>query len=136
MLTISGASEATDVPVDTLRWWERVGVLPPADRDARGRRTYDEDAVAWIRFARRMRSTGMAVEDVAAYARMVREGERTLAERRRVLEEHRDVVVAAAAELERVLALLDEKIADYRTAEAGVADARPDPPLEHVARLR
>lgn len=134
-MSTAEASRATGVAVDTLRYWEREGLLARVARDGRGRRRYDEDDLGWVRFVRRMRSTGMATADVADYARMVREGASTMAARRGILERHREHVRAAATELDRVLDLLDEKIADYATAEAGVDDDRDDPPLEHVARL-
>lgn len=134
-LSISEASAATGVAVDTLRYWERAGLLVDVPRDTLGRRAYGEDDLRWVRFVRRMRSTGMPTEDVAAYARMVRLGESTVDGRRAILERHRVTVAAAAAELGVVLDLLDAKIADYEKAEAGPSDNGEDPPLTHVARL-
>lgn len=135
MVGIGEASDRTGVPVDTLRYWEGERVLVDVPRDGAGRRVYDEEALGWIRFVARMRSTGMPVRDVAAYAAAVREGTGTRAERRQILERHRAVVVAAIEELEAVRALLDEKVDDYATAEAGVTDDRADPTLESVRRL-
>lgn len=136
MVRISEASRITGVAVDTLRFWEDEGLLDDVPRDSAGRRDYGEDDLGWVRFVQRMRATGMSTRDVATYARMVREGEGTIGDRRALLERHREVVVAALDELREVRALLDEKIADYETAEAGVADDRRYPPLDNVGRLR
>lgn len=133
--SISEASAATGVAAETLRYWEKAGLLVDVPRDDVGRRRYGPEDIGWIRFVRRMRSTGMSTGDVATYARMVRAGEATIRERRRILERHRATVAAAIGELGRVLTLLDEKIHDYATAEAGVSDDRGDPRLEHVKRL-
>lgn len=134
-MSISDASETTGVAVDTLRYWERIGLLVDVPRDEGGRRRYDDEALRWIRFVRRMRSTGMPTADLARYAEAVREGHGTVAERRGMLEAHRRHVAAARAELDDVLALLDGKLADYAAAEAGPEDDRPDVALQHVTRL-
>lgn len=57
-LTISQASAATGTPVETLRYYERVGVLPSIDRGPTGRRLYSSDDLGWVRFVRRLRGHG------------------------------------------------------------------------------
>ncbi|MFN3256619.1 MAG: MerR family transcriptional regulator [Ilumatobacter sp.] len=117
--TIAAAADATSTTVDTLRYYERVGVMPPVRRDGGGRRIYDDDDLGWIRFVRRLRATGMPLERVADYTRMVRAGEGTVQQRRTMLEEHRDTIDRAIAELEVARRALTSKIEHYAAAERG-----------------
>lgn len=64
---INDAAARTGVTADTLRYWERAGVVPPAPRDAQGRRVYDAVALGWIDYAQCLRALGMGVSEVAAY---------------------------------------------------------------------
>ncbi|MGH1503071.1 MAG: MerR family transcriptional regulator [Acidimicrobiales bacterium] len=120
-VSIGEASARTGVSADALRYYERIGVLAPVPRDAGGRRRYDAATIGMIDFVRRLRSTGMGVEDVAAYAGLVRRGEGTVAERRAVLERHRDHVAAQVEALAEVLSVLDRKIGHYADVEKGAA---------------
>ncbi|MGH9133947.1 MAG: MerR family transcriptional regulator [Ilumatobacteraceae bacterium] len=131
-LTIGEASLETGVSIDTLRYYERVGVLPPIRRRAGRQRSYTADDLGWITFVRRLRATGMPVEQVSHYVEMVRHGDGSLAERRGLLEAHRDTVRAAVAELHEALEILDRKILHYEAAERGVDIACSDTPLRHV----
>lgn len=134
-LTISQTAEACGVSVETLRYYERAGVLPPIARSSSGQRAYSADDVGWVRFVRRLRATGMSMQRIAVYATMVREGEGTVAERRRLLADHRATVAAAIAELGEALDVLDRKIAHYEAAEAGVDVDCGDRLLRHVPGL-
>lgn len=124
---IGEAATRTGVSPDALRYYERIGVLAPVPRDEGGRRRYDEATIGMIDFVRRLRSTGMGVEDIAAYAELVRRGEGTVAERRAVLERHRDEVAAQAATLADVLTVLDRKITHYEAVERGAELDCDDP---------
>ncbi len=124
---IGEAAERTGLSPDALRYYERIGVLAPVPRDEGGRRRYDEATIGMIDFVRRLRSTGMGVEDIAAYAELVRRGEGTVAERRAVLERHRDEVAAQAATLADVLTVLDRKITHYEAVERGAELDCDDP---------
>ena len=134
-VSIAAAAEATGTSPDTLRYYESVGVLPPIARTDGGRRAYRSDDLGWITFVRRLRSTGMSIEQLAAYAAMVRAGEGTIEERRRVIEAHRATVVDAIAELADVLELLDRKLADYSSVEHDREVAPDVTLLRHASRL-
>ncbi|MFN3217866.1 MAG: MerR family transcriptional regulator [Acidimicrobiales bacterium] len=132
---IAEAAAATGTTVDTLRYYERAGVLPDIGRTTGGQRTYTDDDLGWIVFVRRLRATGMSMVRIQDYAGKVRAGEGTVAERRRMLEEHRADVAAAIDELTDALGILDAKIAHYEAAERGVDLDCSDTPLRQVARL-
>jgi len=107
--------------VDTLRWYERIGLIPKPVRDRGGRRVYGDDILVWIAFLGRLKATGMSIADMRSYARLRAEGAATVVDRRRLLETHRTRVVAEIASLSEALAALDDKIEIYRAMEAAAA---------------
>ncbi|MEE8600669.1 MerR family transcriptional regulator [Euzebya tangerina] len=133
--TISEAGARTGVSADTLRYYEKAGIMPPVRRDAGGRRQYSSDDLGWITFVRRLRATGMSMQRIEEYTAMVRAGEGTIADRRRHLEEHRETVIAAIEELTEAVAVLDRKIEHYVAAEEGRDISCSVEPLKHVGEL-
>jgi DNA-binding transcriptional MerR regulator len=97
----------------TIRYYERIGLLPRAPRDRAGRRDYDAAILAWIEFLGRLKTTGMPIREMLAYARLRAEGASTAGERRALLERHRVGVRKRLSELQASLLVLDEKIAGY-----------------------
>lgn len=106
---------------DTLRWYEKIGLVPPPLRDRGGRRVYPGETLAWIAFLGRLKATGMSIAEMTVYARLRAEGDGTLAARREMLERHRLRVAADIAALTEALASLDDKIDTYRRLEAEAA---------------
>jgi len=97
----------------TIRYYERIGLLPRAPRDRAGRRDYDAAILAWIEFLGRLKTTGMPIREMLAYARLRAEGASKAGERRALLERHRVCVHKRLSELQASLLALDEKIAGY-----------------------
>lgn len=97
----------------TLRYYERIGLLPYADRDQSGQRDYDASILSWIEFLGRLKSTGMPIREMLAYAALRERGAATEPERRELLEQHRERVRIKLAELTDCLLVLDTKIAGY-----------------------
>ncbi|MCO6187638.1 MerR family transcriptional regulator [Rhizobium sp. L1K21] len=110
----------------TIRYYERIGLLPPADRDRSGQRDYDVSILTWIEFLNRLKTTGMPIRDMLLYAALRARGTETEAERKALLEEHRERVRAHVAELQDCLLVLDTKIAGYAGVEERIKihDAR------------
>ncbi len=133
--SIAEASSATGVAADTLRYYERAGVMPSINRTAGGQRNYSADDLGWITFVRRLRATGMSMQHIARYTDMVRQGEGTVADRRRFIEDHRATVASAIEELTDVLAVLDRKIEHYEAAEQGIDVDCSVEPLRHANTL-
>ncbi len=132
---IATAAEMTGCTIDTLRYYERAGVLPDITRSASGQRLYSDDDLGWVAFVRRLRATGMPMRRVHDYTTMVRAGATTIANRRRLLEEHRTTVAAAIAELTEALDVLDAKIHHYEATEQGIDVGCAEVPLKHVTQL-
>ncbi|MGP3685880.1 MerR family transcriptional regulator [Streptomyces sp. IBSNAI002] len=122
--TISEVEARTGLTQHTLRWYERIGLMPHVDRSHSGQRRFSDKDLDWLAFVGKLRATGMAVADMVRYAELVREGEHTLDERRELLEATRRDVRARLSELTDALAVLDYKIDFYAMkAVAGKAQS-------------
>ncbi|QKW06295.1 MerR family transcriptional regulator [Streptomyces sp. NA04227] len=111
--TISEVVALTGLTAHTLRWYERIGLMPHVDRSHTGQRRYRNRDLDWLDLVGKLRLTGMPVSDMVRYAELVRAGEGTFAERRDLLETTRRDVLARIAELQDTLAVLDHKISIY-----------------------
>ncbi|WP_431947146.1 MerR family transcriptional regulator [Actinacidiphila sp. bgisy167] len=118
--TISEVADITGLSAHTLRWYERIGLMPHVDRSATGQRRFTNRDLDWLAFVGKLRLTGMPVADMVRYAELVRLGDQTLCARRELLESTRRDVRRRIAELRDTLAVLDHKIDTY-------ADARRAP---------
>lgn len=120
--TISEVAAYAGLSAHTLRWYERIGLMPHVDRSHTGQRRYTDRDLDWLDLVGRLRLTGMPVADMVRYAELVRQGEHTFPERERLLSAHRDDVRMRIAELRSTLEVLDYKIniyADARRASEG-----------------
>ncbi len=113
--TISEVVAFTGLTAHTLRWYERIGLMPHVDRSHTGQRRYRNRDLDWLDFVTKLRLTGMPVADMVRYAQLVREGEDTYPQRRALLESTRRDVLNRIAELRDTLAVLDRKISFYAT---------------------
>lgn len=99
--------------VDTLRYYERRGVLPQPDRDTGGRRRYDDAGVHLIEVLLHLRGTGMPLAQIAEFTHLVSTDPEGVPERLALLREHRDSVAVQIATWQASLAVIDGKITDY-----------------------
>lgn len=97
----------------TIRYYERIGLLPYADRDRSTRRDYDPSILVWIAFLGRLKTTGMPIRDMLRYAALRTQGDDTVRERQAILEAHRQQVQAQIENLQDCLLVLDQKIVGY-----------------------
>ncbi|MCX4801692.1 MerR family transcriptional regulator [Streptomyces sp. NPDC058682] len=111
--TISEVEARTGLTQHTLRWYERIGLMPHVDRSHSGQRRFTDKDLDWLAFVGKLRATGMSVADMVRYAELVREGEHTVGERRELLERTRREVRSRITELNDALAVLDYKIDMY-----------------------
>jgi len=112
-LTPAEMAERTGVSIDTLRYYEREGLLAEVARAANGHRRYSADDVLWVEVLRCLRETGMSIEQLRTYCDLGAQGVTTKPERKRILVDHRALVEGQIADLERALALIDHKLAHY-----------------------
>ena len=119
-MQISEVSEKYDLSPDTLRYYERIGLLPPVRRSKKGLRDYSENDLNWIDFIKCMRSAGLPIEQLAHYVELFPQGDATVEARKQILHDQREQIAAKIVELQQTLAMLDDKIAKY---ESGVMPA-------------
>ena len=84
-MLISEASEKYDISPDTLRYYERIGLLPPVRRSPSGLRDYDENDLMWIDFIKCMRGAGLPIEQLARYVQLFPQGDATVEARKKIL---------------------------------------------------
>lgn len=115
--SIAQAATRSGLSIDTLRYYERIGLVEPPARDAGGRRTYTDDDLGWLYFLTRLRTTGMPIRMMREYAQLRHLGVGTSARRRQILVEHRAGVRERIAELQSCVETLDYKIQNYEQIE-------------------
>src|SRR5437762_9305251 len=135
-LTIQRAAAETGLSADTLRYYERIGLLPGIARSDSGHRRFSEDDLGWIRFLQCLRSTGMPIESIHRYAELLRAGDVTVSDRLGLLEAHRQTILNEMAELQRALDTIEMKIANYRTIAPGVGLEGAGAPPRRQVHLR
>ena len=116
-IQIGELSRRTGCNIETIRYYERIGLLPYADRDRSRQRDYDASILTWIDFLGRLKTTGMPIREMRRYAALRAAGAATALARRALLEAHRERVRAHVAELTACLLVLDTKIAGYAATE-------------------
>ncbi|MDI3419859.1 MerR family transcriptional regulator [Streptomyces luteolus] len=114
--TISEVAAHTGLSAHTLRWYERIGLMPHVDRSHTGQRRFTNRDLDWLSLVGKLRLTGMPVADMVRYAELVRQGEHTFEERQELLEQTRHDVLGRIAELQGTLAVLNYKIDFYAGA--------------------
>ena len=114
-------AEKTGFSLDTLRYYERIGLLAGIARTAGGQRVFDDDDVAWLSILRCLRDTGMPIAQMRRYADLSRDAS-TVAERRELLEDHDADISRRIDELILQRAHIREKIRYYRSLDVPVGE--------------
>src|SRR5947209_6906311 len=117
-LTIQQVALQTGLSIDTLRYYERIGLLEPIGRAQNGHRRYTQHDLAWIDLLLRLRDTGMPRAQMVRFAQLRRQGPATLTERRLMLEQHQHALERRMLELEQHMGSLQHKIARLKEREA------------------
>jgi MerR family transcriptional regulator, aldehyde-responsive regulator len=112
-MMIAEVSKKYDIPADTLRYYERIGLIPPVNRKSNGIRDYTEDDCSWVYFIKCMRSVGLSIEVLVEYVTMFQQGNSTIQSRKELLVEQRNQLAARIEEMQEVLKRLDMKIDGY-----------------------
>lgn len=123
-LSIEAVAARTGLSAHTLRYYERIGLIPPVARAAGGQRRYSAADLAWIEFLLRLRATRMPIGRMLDFARLRGAGNVTAGERRQMLEAHLEAVVAEIEAMQEASVVLRDKIAFYRGLERSFS---PDP---------
>ena len=115
-MTISEISKKCNISPDTLRYYEKVGLLSYVNRTSGGIRNYTEQDCAQVEFIKCMRSAGLSIEILRRYFELFRRGKRTLKARRDLLAKERENLQMRFKELQDTIKRLDYKISVYDKA--------------------
>jgi DNA-binding transcriptional MerR regulator len=115
-MKIGEVSERYDISADTLRYYERVGLIPTVNRNNTGIRDYNEIDLKRVEFIKCMRSAGLPIEVLIEYVSLVQQGDQTIQARKEILKEQRRQLITRMKEMQETLNLLDYKIGVYEKA--------------------
>lgn len=115
-MKIAEVSERYGLSSDTLRYYERIGLLPTVTRTESGIRDFSDLDLRRVDFIRCMRGAGLPIEVLIDYMELVQQGDSTIEARQTILVEQRDLLAARIAEMQKTLDLLNHKINVYEKA--------------------
>ena len=109
-MTIAEVSKKYDISADTLRYYERIGLIPPVPRNKSGIRDYGEDSCRWIELMKCMRKAGVQIEALIEYVALFQQGDDTAEARKAILVEQRERLMERMADMQASLERLNQKI--------------------------
>src|SRR5215204_1044311 len=115
-MKITEVSARYDISSDALRYYERIGLIPPVNRNKSGIRDYNEIDVRRVEFIKCMRSAGLPIDVLIEYVGLVQQGDKTIEARKEILKEQRELLVARMKEMQKTLDIVDHKIQAYEKA--------------------
>jgi DNA-binding transcriptional MerR regulator len=115
-MKIAEVSEQYGLSADTLRYYERIGLIPPVNRTETGIRDYNELDLRRVDFVKCMRGAGLPIEVLVEYVALVQQGDGTIEDRKEILKHQREQLAARMEEMQKTLDLLDHKIEVYENA--------------------
>ena len=118
-MTISEVSKKYNITADTIRYYEKEGLIPTVPRNKNGIRDFDENSCGWIEFIKCMRSAGLEIETLKRYVSLFRQGTKTVKERKILLEEQREKLLKKQEDIKATLVRLNYKIEKYEEIEKG-----------------
>lgn len=115
-MTITEVSGKFDLSQDTIRYYERIGLLPHVNRNKSGIRNFTEEDCRWVEFIKCMRSAGLPIEVLIEYVGLFQQGNVTSTARKELLIEQRKQLIIRMEEMQKTMERLDYKIARYEQA--------------------
>lgn len=112
-MTISEAAEKTGLSADTLRYYERIGLIPPVPRTESGLRDYNDEVIEWVMFIQRFKEIGMSLESILSYVKLAMLGSGTRQERKVILLETRRSLMSKIEHLHGCLREADYQLEHY-----------------------
>ena len=109
-MTITEVSKKYDLSQDTLRYYERIGLIPTVNRNKSGIRDYTDEDCKWVEFIKCMRGAGLPIEVLIEYVALFQEGESTIQARKEILIDQREKLLARMEEMQKTLERLNFKI--------------------------
>lgn len=117
IMNIKQFSELSGFSPDTLKYYEKIGLFDNIKRDPRGYRDYSKSEIEWAKFLNRLKTTGMSVKNMKKFTNLLKKGNSTIKERRKMLEEHQNAVLANLEKITNMLEKIKYKIEFYKKLE-------------------
>ncbi len=121
-MQIGEFSKHCGLTIDAIRYYEKIGLMPLPLRDGGGRRIYSDDHLVWADFLDVLKSTGMGVKDMASYVELRASGANSIPERLELLSKHHLKVRNEIQRLQKIDAVLSEKITTFKAVLSGEID--------------
>ncbi|AGK97553.1 MerR family transcriptional regulator [Clostridium pasteurianum] len=115
-MTIAEVSKKFDLSQDTLRYYERIGLIPSVNRNKGGIRDYTEEDCRWVEFIKCMRNAGLPIEVLIEYVTLFQQGDETIEARKKLLTEQRKLLTEKMEDMKKTIERLDYKIERYEQA--------------------
>lgn len=112
-MTISEVSKKYEISTDTLRYYERIGLIPKVAKNKSGNREFTETDCNWVEFIKCMRGAGISVESLIDYVKLFQEGDDTIKARKQILSEEYEILSEKIKNLQKVQERLKLKIDLY-----------------------
>lgn len=116
-MRISEAATISGLGIDTIRYYEKSGIIPPLDRGSDGQRRFSPETVDWLTLLYWLRETGMPLKTMREFAALYRQGDRTIPQRKAVLLAHSDQLAKRRKDLDHCEEILAHKLAIYKVYE-------------------
>lgn len=118
-MNMSEFSDKVELSAYTLRYYEKVGLLKHVQRNISGHRVYSNRDIGWVNFIKRLKDTGMPLEEIKKYASLRELGAQTVKERQELLEKHQENLIKHIRQQNEHLKALNTKIDLYKSGEVG-----------------
>lgn len=115
-MTITEVSKKYALSQDTLRYYERIGLIPAVNRNKSGIRDYTDEDCKWVEFIKCMRGAGLPIEVLIEYVELFQDGESTIQARKEILIEQREKLIERMEEMQKTLERLNFKISRYENS--------------------
>ena len=112
-MTISEVSKKYEISTDTLRYYERIGLIPKVGKNKSGNRDFTEVDCNWVEFIKCMRGAGISIESLIDYVKLFQEGDSTIKARKQILVEEYEILSEKIKNLQEVQERLKLKIEFY-----------------------
>lgn len=112
-MTITEVSKKFELSQDTLRYYERIGLIPGVNRNKSGLRDYTEEDCRWVGFIKCMRNAGLPIEVLYEYVTLFQKGDETIEARKELLTEQRKLLIEKMEAMKKTIERLDYKIESY-----------------------
>lgn len=122
-MLISEVSEKMNISIDTLRYYEKIGIIPKISRSSSGIRNYSEADLNWINLAKCMRKSGLSIDALSKYIDLYHQGDETKDTRRDILYKEREALLNNIEQMKETLTLLNTKISMYDSEEVNMLES-------------